>query len=559
MKNIAAIITARGGSKGVTRKNVRLVHGLPLIAYSIQAALNCPAIDACYVTTEDEEIKTVSKSYGAQVIERPAELATDTSLSSDAIANALQYLKEVGKFPEYFVLLQPTSPLRTGRHLEECIRKFLESGSACAVSITEAEHHPWKTLIAGSDGLKPSRDFQSLESPRQLLPKAYRINGAIYCMASELFLRKKTFCVEPVFYYHMSQQDSLDIDAEIDLEALEMILKGRDSNRKVNVKDNETNRNLLEAAAFDGQIEERVAAGHIPDLRRVEECRYFYNNSWRHPDYVQLDFVEKFDFVHRALREHTGRQSVPKVLEVGCGPGHISLELARNQFDVTGIDLSRACVDTARRFAEEDPWREARGPLNYLCGDFFDEGQLGGNTFDAVVFVGALHHFADQERVGKRVAALLKEYGIIVVLEPTRDRMIRGNAAFIHLVRLLLSQGGGYFKRLSIPENIEKQSAEIERIYSEMRYESESGGNLQSVNDNEAGFREMNQMLQENFHQLHFQDRYAFFHELIGGLRFEQPVNKRLARYLRDMDAELCRLGVLQPTEFFYVGRQKSM
>lgn len=325
---------------------------------------------------------------------------------------------------------------------------------------------------------------------------------------------------------------------------------------KVSLKESDTNNILLEAAAFNEQIEERIAAGHIPDLRRVKECRYFYNNTWRHPDYVQLDFGEQFDLIHRALREHAGREGAPKVLEVGCGPGHITLELARNHFDTIGIDLSQACIDTAKRFADEDPWRETRAPLRYLCGDFFDEQFLRGNVFDAVVFVGALHHFADQERVGERVAALLREDGVIVVHEPTRDRVTRGNAAFIHLVRLLLSQGGGYFKHLSIPENIDEQSREIEGIYSEMRYESESGGNLQSVNDNEAGFLEMNRMLQETFQQLHFQDRYAFFHELIGGLRFEQPVNKRLARYLRDMDAEFCRLGVLRPTEFFFVGRK---
>lgn len=225
MTQIAAIITARGGSKGVPRKNVRLALGLPLIAYSIQAAIDCRAINECYVTTDDDEIRDVSVTFGAQVIDRPAELASDTSLSRDVVAHALQYLKEIGRFPEYFVLLQPTSPLRTGGHLEECIRKFLDSGMACAVSITEAEHHPWKTLLADSDGLKPLRDFMSLESPRQLLPKAYRINGAIYCMASELFLQKKTFCLEPAFYYYMTQRESLDIDSENDLEVLEMELK----------------------------------------------------------------------------------------------------------------------------------------------------------------------------------------------------------------------------------------------------------------------------------------------------------------------------------------------
>ena len=225
MKRVTAIITARGGSKGIPRKNVRQVCGKPLIAYSIEAALNCALIDACYVTTDDDEIKEVSRRWGAQVIDRPAELATDTSLSSDAVAHALHFLKEQGRFPEYFVLLQPTSPLRTAKHLEECLQGFMLSGMKSAVSVTEAEHHPWKMLISGAHGLQPLKDLQSLESPRQLLPKAYRINGAMYCLSSELFLETMSFYIEPAYTYPMSQLDSLDIDSEMDLKILEMLVQ----------------------------------------------------------------------------------------------------------------------------------------------------------------------------------------------------------------------------------------------------------------------------------------------------------------------------------------------
>lgn len=225
MKKITAIITARGGSKGIPRKNIRDICGKPLIAYSIEAALNCSIVNDCYVTTDDSEIKDAARMWGAQVIDRPAELASDTALSSDAVAHALTFLQEQGRFPEYFVLLQPTSPLRTANHLEECLNGFLQSGMKCAVSITEAEHHPWKMLLATPQGIQPLKDQQSLESPRQQLPKAYRINGAIYGMSSEIFLEKRSFYIEPAFMYMMSQEDSLDIDSEIDIELFKMILK----------------------------------------------------------------------------------------------------------------------------------------------------------------------------------------------------------------------------------------------------------------------------------------------------------------------------------------------
>jgi SAM-dependent methyltransferase len=316
---------------------------------------------------------------------------------------------------------------------------------------------------------------------------------------------------------------------------------------------------FLEAEAFDKQIQERVAAGHIPDLRCTKECTYFYNNTWRHPDYVRLDFGEQFELIRKAIGDYAEAQGeMPRVLEVGCGPGYISLELARNGFDTTGIDLSKACIGIAKDFANKDPWHDTRGPLHYVCGDFCAENLLPAQSFDAVIFVGALHHFSDQEKVGKRINTLLKQNGLIIVHEPTRDRVTRGNATFIHLVRLLLSKGGGFYKNIEIPENFEVHLAEIGAIFSEMRYENQSGENVQSVNDNEAGFLEMNKMLQNHFVQLCFQERYAFFHELIGGLRYEQSINSKLAGYLRDVDAELCRLGVLQPTEFFYVGRNKE-
>lgn len=322
---------------------------------------------------------------------------------------------------------------------------------------------------------------------------------------------------------------------------------------------NDTVENNLkkEAEAFDDQILERLAGGFKPDLRRAEKCEFFYNNSWRHPDYVALDFGEQFELIHAAIREYSDQSlSSPVVCEVGCGPGYLSLELARKGCTVTGVDLSPTCIETARRFADEDPWKEKRAGLHYRRGDFFDNNLLTERSFDAVVFLGSLHHFSDQTGVMRQVQRLLKEDGLVIVHEPTRDRMSCGNAAFMHLVRLLLSVGGGYYQSLDIPESIERQREEVDKIYNSMRYENENGEKLQSVNDNDAGFKEMMAGLNTHFVQLQFRDRYAFFHEMIGGLRYDEKTNKKIARYLRDADAELCRLGALSPTEFFFVGKK---
>jgi 2-polyprenyl-6-hydroxyphenyl methylase/3-demethylubiquinone-9 3-methyltransferase len=315
----------------------------------------------------------------------------------------------------------------------------------------------------------------------------------------------------------------------------------------------------LEARAFDKQIDERLAAGHLPDLRRAGECTWFYNNSWRHPHYIQLDFGEQIELICSAIRQFAPTvNEKTEILEVGCGPGHMALELARNGFNVTGIDLSQKCIETAKRFAAEDPWKETRAVLQYKHADFLNKTTFSKNSFDVVVFIGALHHFPEQQAVLSQVVRVLRKKGLILVHEPTRDRMTKGNAAFIHLVRLLLSQGNGFFTEHAIPESSAKYRSEIEKIFAEMKYESSSGEKQQSVNDNEAGFTDMREALQENFMELHFEERYAFFHELIGGLRFDQKKNNMLASYLRTADKELCHLGVLQPTEFFYVGLKRD-
>ncbi len=312
----------------------------------------------------------------------------------------------------------------------------------------------------------------------------------------------------------------------------------------------------LEAKAFDSQIEERLAAGFVPDLRRAGVCNYFYNNSWRHPEYVRLDFGEQLELICTSLQRFgSSVAGNMQVLEVGCGPGHMSLELARKGYDVTGLDLSEKCIDTAMKVAEDDPWQTDRGTLKYVRGDFLKDSTFEDGSFDAVIFIGALHHFPNQDDVARQVKRVLRKKGLVLVHEPTRDRMNRGNAAFIHLLRLLLSQGNGFFQDVQIPANQEEYGMQVDSIYKEMRYEEESGEKKQSVNDNEAGFTEMITALNNQFEQVHFQERYAFFHELIGGLRYSEEKNKAMAWYLRSADAELCRLGVLQPTEFFYIGQ----
>ncbi len=222
---IIAIITARGGSKGLPRKNIRMLAGKPLIAYSILAGINCPYICRCIVSTEDSEIKQVSLKWGAEVIDRPEELASDYALSQDVVRHVMETLEAEGHLPEYFVLLQPTSPLRTAEHITLCLKKYFASSVACAISVTEAEHHPYKTLLLQNNYLKPLINIESLDKPRQILPKIVRQNGAIYVMPSKLFLELNSFYAEPAMPFFMTREESIDIDEEYDLLLAEFIMK----------------------------------------------------------------------------------------------------------------------------------------------------------------------------------------------------------------------------------------------------------------------------------------------------------------------------------------------
>jgi CMP-N,N'-diacetyllegionaminic acid synthase len=230
---IIAIITARGGSKGLPGKNIRMLSGKPLIAYSILAAQQCTHIARSIVTTEDPEIKRVSIQWGAEVIDRPPELSADTSLSQDAVRHTLETLDKKEGLPEYFVLLQPTSPLRNAVHLQECLNSFINSDYASAISVTEMEHHPYKCLLVKNGKLSPFHNIESLDKPRQLLPKAYRQNGAIYALRTKEFLKHNSFFVPPAMPYYMNQQDSIDIDTENDfLLATQIIAKLNSNNTK---------------------------------------------------------------------------------------------------------------------------------------------------------------------------------------------------------------------------------------------------------------------------------------------------------------------------------------
>lgn len=222
-KTFLAIIPARGGSKRLPRKNLLNLCGKPLVAWSIEAGLKSKYIDKVVVTSDDNEILEISKKIGAETIKRPDELASDTTKSVDVVKHVVENIN--GKY-DYLVLLQPTSPLRNEKHIDEAI-ELLESKNADAIiSVCEMDHSPlWSNTLPEDGSMKGFLKDDVLNKRSQDLEKYYRINGAIYiCKIDKLFEENSFFIKDNIFAYVMDRKSSVDIDEEIDFKFAEFLL-----------------------------------------------------------------------------------------------------------------------------------------------------------------------------------------------------------------------------------------------------------------------------------------------------------------------------------------------
>ena len=223
---LLALIPARGGSKGVPKKNMRLVKGKPLLAYTIETALNSSYIDTVYLSSDDTEILELGITLRAQVISRPFELASDNSTAFDVVAHFLSQIQhEILSQNPYIIYLQPTSPLRTSAHIDEACRLMQSKAAKLLMSVVKLNMSPYKSFKMGKDGrLKSLFSEQLSNTNRQTLPVVYYPNGAIYIFQTSEFSRRGIFPSDGSLPYIMSERDSLDIDSEDDVIKFEQIL-----------------------------------------------------------------------------------------------------------------------------------------------------------------------------------------------------------------------------------------------------------------------------------------------------------------------------------------------
>lgn len=225
-----AIIPARGGSKGLPGKNIKELNGIPLIAYTIQAALEAPCIDHIIVTTNDKRIAATAKEYGAEVpFIRPEFLASDTASAIDVYIHAVEYMINIqNKNIEKFIVLLPTVPFRTSKHIEDAYQKFMKTAAGTLISVTNADIPPSWYLRQDKCGRILNCNFglnRGAVNNRQLDQEYLIPNGAIYILDYQLLKEKRTYYCDNTIPFIMSRKESVDIDTIDDFHYAEFLLQ----------------------------------------------------------------------------------------------------------------------------------------------------------------------------------------------------------------------------------------------------------------------------------------------------------------------------------------------
>jgi len=227
---IIGLIPARGGSKGIPGKNIALCGGRPLLAHTAVAALNAKSLDLVILSTDDPLIASVGIKWGLDVpFVRPTELASDTASSLSVIAHTLKFVQSAGTYVDAIVLLQPTSPLRASRHIDEAVSLLLDSGADTVVSVMEVPHrfHPRSLMCIEENTLHPLIKGGDFVLRRQDFPSLYARNGpAILAIRPAQIATGYLYSGNTVPYV-MPSIDSLDVDTPEDLELADTIISHR--------------------------------------------------------------------------------------------------------------------------------------------------------------------------------------------------------------------------------------------------------------------------------------------------------------------------------------------
>lgn len=311
----------------------------------------------------------------------------------------------------------------------------------------------------------------------------------------------------------------------------------------------------VEARAFDQRIEERARAGFIPDLRRAVKCDYFYKSFWRDPHYIQL-FLGRRAELYLSLLSKYGGEGL-KILDVGCGAGYFSLELARAGHHVVAIDLSESSINEARKTLAANPFKEGFGSLEYHAMPL----RQASGLYDVILFSASMHHFENAEQVVSKACDLLSPDGLILCAEPWHEKWQMEDAAQVALIRVLLSLTGFWYETElgdEVRDSHEKLASYIEDVHVEYVTEQDKHEQGQSPHDNDLSGKEIFAALATRFQQLECLPATAFIYRLLGGLRGPDEITHRIADFLTTYDELAVNKGYMRPSGLIFVGRKMA-
>ncbi|HZS50231.1 MAG TPA: acylneuraminate cytidylyltransferase family protein [Bryobacterales bacterium] len=225
---VLGVIPARGGSKGIPRKNIRLLHGRPLLSYTAEAALSARLLSRVILSTDDEEVAEVGRRCGLEVpFLRPPELATDGAPTLPVVQHAVRALAQNGGRFDAVCLLQPTNPLRRPEHIDGCIELLVNSGADSVITVLPVppEYNPHWVYFAESDGtLRLSTGEDAPISRRQDLPPAFHREGSVYVIRTEVIIDGNSLYGRRIVGYPADPKASVNIDVPEDWERAEELL-----------------------------------------------------------------------------------------------------------------------------------------------------------------------------------------------------------------------------------------------------------------------------------------------------------------------------------------------
>jgi CMP-N,N'-diacetyllegionaminic acid synthase len=384
-----AIIPARGGSKGIPGKNVRVVGGKPLIAHSIVAARS--AVDVVYVSTDDEAIAQIAKRYGAHVIERPAELASDTASSESALLHTLDVLRAREIEPRTVVFLQATSPLRRPDDIAAALRTFREQNADSLFSATTASGFMWR---CGPEGPRPLNYDPTSRPRRQDAPLDVVENGSIYIFKPAILRELGSRLGGKIAVHMMRAEDSFQIDDPFELELIAWMFareqRGVGAAQPLTAAPHAyfTRREPTGSPDYEGAYWGTITDPDGKTRDRTAECQ-------QHLD----DLASELAFI-RSLRP--GR-----FLDIGCGLGFLLSGIPEG-WEKHGVEVSGFAAERAR----------SHGTIHH--GDLASAHYPSGH-FDLVVMHHVIEHVDDPSQLMREALRVLKPGGKLVLGTPDFD------------------------------------------------------------------------------------------------------------------------------------------